>query len=122
MLQSRRSWLTASFGAVGLLVIGKFAGAQHSVSPQPLPSPNAPNPNAPGGLDPPPMGGRGTRQLNPALAPELRSDVQKLYELALDLKKHMETTDVNSVLSLDIVKKAQQIEKLAKRVKEHAKG
>lgn len=122
MLQSRRFWLTTSFGAVGLLAISNVAGGQHTVSPQPLPSPNAPNPNVPGGLDPPPMGGRSTKQLNPALAPELRSDVQKLYELALDLKKQMETTDVNSVLSLDIVKKAQQIEKLAKRVKEHAKG
>jgi hypothetical protein len=122
MVQSRRSWLTNSFRAFGLLAIADLAGAQHSVSPQPLPSPNAPDAHAPGGLNPPPMSGHGTKQINPALQGELRSDVQKLYELALELKKQMDSTDVNSVLSVDIVKKAQQIEKLAKRVKEHAKG
>lgn len=122
MLESRRSWITSCASAVSLLVLGGFAGAQHSVSPQPLPSPNAPDPHAPGGLNPPPMGGRGTKQVDPAMQAELKRDVQKLYELAFELKKQFDATDVNSVLSLDIVKKAQQIEKLAKRVKEHAKG
>jgi hypothetical protein len=68
------------------------------------------------------MSGPGTKHIDPALQGELRSDVEKLYELALELKKQMDATDLNSVLSLDIVKKAQQIEKLAKRVKEHSKG
>jgi hypothetical protein len=53
---------------------------------------------------------------------ELRSDVSKLYEMVTDLKEQVEKTDANKTLSLTVVKKAQQIEKLAKQIKELAKG
>lgn len=87
-----------------------------------MPSPNAPDPHAPAGLDRPPMGGPNSKTINPQVEQELRTDVQKLYALASDLKQQVESTDLNSVLSIGVVKKAQQIEKLAKQIKEHAKG
>jgi hypothetical protein len=97
--------------------------SQSMPTARPFPSPNAPtNPNAPAGLDRPPMAGPESKQPNPQLGLQIHSDVEKLYQMALELKQQVEATDLNAVLSLAVVKKAQQIEKLAKRIKEEAKG
>lgn len=122
MSQSRRRWLISLSGALGALAVHEFAAGQLTPSPRPMPSPNAPDPHAPAGLDRPHMGGSESKGINPQLEAELRSDVQKLYQLASELKQQIESTDLNSVLSVGVVKKAQQIEKLAKHIKEHAKG
>jgi len=52
----------------------------------------------------------------------IREDVAKLYEMASELKGVVERTDANSTLSLSLINKAQQIEKLAKQIRELAKG
>ena len=52
---------------------------------------------------------------------ELKRDTGKLLELATELKTHVEKADEN-MLSLDVLKKAEQIEKLAKSVKEKMKA
>ena len=52
---------------------------------------------------------------------EIRKDTEKLLELATELKQSVDRTTENT-LSLDVVKKAEQIEKLAKAVKEKMKG
>jgi len=52
---------------------------------------------------------------------EIRIDIAKLYEMVAELKEQIEKTDANSILSLSVVKKAQQIEKLAKHIKGLAK-
>jgi len=51
----------------------------------------------------------------------LKSDTDKLLKLSVELKQYVDKSDAN-VLSLDVVKKAEQIEKLAKSVKEKMKG
>jgi hypothetical protein len=78
--------------------------------------------------------GRGQRKAPPDLAPEppakqqqipilkanqkdIKRDVQRLFELAEELKKEVEKTDSSEVLSLTLVHKAEEIEKLAKRIK-----
>jgi hypothetical protein len=48
---------------------------------------------------------------------QLREDVEKLYSLALELRAQVETTETTQVLSLPLIQKAEQIEKLAKQVK-----
>jgi hypothetical protein len=48
---------------------------------------------------------------------QLRQDTEKLLALAAELKQHVDKTGSN-ILSLDVIKKAQEIEKLAKSVKE----
>jgi hypothetical protein len=45
-----------------------------------------------------------------------------LYELASQLKDEVEKTDSSKVLSLDLVKKAEEIEKLAHDIKNRTKG
>ena len=51
----------------------------------------------------------------------LKKDTDKLLELATELKQNVDRTGPN-ILSLDVVKKAQEIEKLAKSVKDKMKG
>ena len=51
----------------------------------------------------------------------LRKDVERLYDLAAQLKTDVEKTDSTTVLSLALVKKAEEIEKLAKHIKGRAK-
>ena len=52
----------------------------------------------------------------------IKKEVEKLYDLASQLKTEVEKTDSTTVLSLAMVKKAEEIEKLAKQIKDHAKG
>jgi len=51
----------------------------------------------------------------------LKSDTDKLLKLSVELKAYVDKSDEN-VLSLDVIKKAEEIEKLAKSVKEKMKG
>jgi hypothetical protein len=52
---------------------------------------------------------------------QLQRDTDKLLVLATELKQNVDRTGPN-ILSMDVVKKAQEIEKLAKSVKEKMKG
>ena len=47
----------------------------------------------------------------------LRRDTEKLLNLAAELKQNVDKTSPN-ILSMDVIKKAQEIEKLAKSVKD----
>ena len=51
----------------------------------------------------------------------LKDDTDKLVKLAAELKEYVDKSNAN-VLSLDVIKKADQIEKLAHSVKEKMKG
>jgi hypothetical protein len=52
---------------------------------------------------------------------ELKQDTDKLYQLATELKDHVGKTNEN-MLSLDVIRKAEEIEKLAKKVREKMKA
>jgi hypothetical protein len=51
----------------------------------------------------------------------LKSDTDKLLKLSVELKSYVDKSDEN-VLSLDVIKKAEEIERLAKSVKDKMKG
>jgi hypothetical protein len=53
---------------------------------------------------------------------DLKKKVLQLYDLASQLKEQVEKTDSSKVLSLDLVKKAEEIEKLAHDIKNRTKG
>ncbi|MFI5097890.1 MAG: hypothetical protein ACHQT6_07960 [Candidatus Acidiferrales bacterium] len=53
---------------------------------------------------------------------ELHKKVERLYELATELKAEADKTDSTKVLSLNLVKKAEEIEKLAHDIKIRSKG
>jgi len=51
----------------------------------------------------------------------LKSDTDKLLKLSVELKTYVDKSDEN-VLSLNVIKKAEEIEKLAKSVKDKMRG
>ena len=51
----------------------------------------------------------------------LKNDTDKLLKLSVELKAYVDKSDEN-VLSLEVIKKADEIEKLAKSVKDKMKG
>lgn len=51
----------------------------------------------------------------------LRHDTDRLLKLSVELKQSVDKSDEN-VLSLDVIKKAEEIEKLARSVKDKMKG
>jgi hypothetical protein len=53
---------------------------------------------------------------------DIKKEVEKLYKLASELKDEVEKTDATTTLSLPMVRKAEEIERLAKQIKENAKG
>lgn len=60
------------------------------------------------------------KQRNVQREQDIKRDTAKLLELATELKQYVDKTNEN-VISLDVIKKADQIEKLAKSVKEKMK-
>jgi hypothetical protein len=126
MPESRRHLLTALFGAAGVLAVEPLlAGLQAPApgsgsSPRAKVYPNGRDPNAMSGIDDPSR--PDPKAIERANQKEIRTDVAKLYEMVSELKEQIEKTDATSTLSLSVVKKAQQIEKLAKQIKELAKG
>jgi hypothetical protein len=51
----------------------------------------------------------------------LKSDTDKLLKLSVELKAYVDKSDEN-VLSLDVIRKAEEIERLAKSVRDKMKG
>lgn len=123
MTETRRHWLIAGVSALSLVtVMPLFSSPQvpGGTRPELHPYPNGRDPNSDSSRDEP-------THLDPkAITQEnqrtLRADVAKLYEMAAELKREVEKTDSNSTLSLSLVKKAQQIEKLAKEIKNLARS
>lgn len=122
MLESRRSLLKTVVGTAGTLATAPwmYAAFQH---PAPMPSANAPtNQNAPTGLNAPPISNSDKSPPNPLNQEQIVDMVQQLYKLATELKDEVEHTNLAAVFPVTFVKKAQQIEKLAKQIKDKSKG
>ena len=51
----------------------------------------------------------------------MKKKVELLYQLASELKEQVDNTDSSKVLSLDLMKKAEEIEKLARDIKNRSK-
>lgn len=63
---------------------------------------------------------RRLKEANKKRQEEIRDDTQKLFQLAGELKDAVDKSNEH-VLSLDVVKKAEEVEKLARKVKEKMK-
>src|SRR6266404_6162962 len=53
---------------------------------------------------------------------EIKKNVERLYDLASELKAEVEKTDAVHVLSVAMLRKTDEIEKLAKEIRSRAKG
>jgi hypothetical protein len=121
LYESRRSLLITFVSAAGVLAASPFLLSPQTI--RPVPSPNAPNPNSPHRIgDPEPTTGTDPKAIDKQNQAEIRLEVQKLSDLVNELKEQIDKSDANSTLSISVVKKAQQIEKLAKQIKDRAKS
>jgi preprotein translocase subunit SecA len=66
------------------------------------------------------MQDRMLKEANKKRQQDIRDDTDRLFELATELKAAVDKTNEN-LLSLEVVRKAEQVEKLAKKVKENMK-
>lgn len=124
LLATRRNFLAKTAGTAGAaLFVHPFIASAALQHPQPLPSPNAPtNQNVPAGLNNYPWGDPSHPVANASNAADVKRMVEQLYELTLELKQETERTNFQTTLPIDFLKRAHEIEKLAKTVRERAKG
>ncbi len=61
------------------------------------------------------------KALNKQRQSDIQKDTERLLRLATELKEYVDKTDEHT-LSIDVVKKADEIDKLAKQIREKMKG
>lgn len=115
-MKTRRTFLG------GMLFAGSVAGLAGSLTlsqtpsfpqkPQPAQEPDADNPGLPSH----------EKQMLEENNKNIRKKVERLYQLAAQLKEEVDKTDSAKVLSLSLLKKAEEIEKLAREIKNRSKG
>jgi hypothetical protein len=119
----RRSLTLVIVAAAAILVTTSGVSSQpQRPTVEPRPSPNAPNPNFPPGLNGPEQKSPDKREMDRRNQAEVKADVERLYQLISELREQVQKSDATSTLSISVVKKAHEIEKLAKQVSQRAKG
>jgi hypothetical protein len=117
---------TTRMFVLGLCLFAAFA--PHAIAQRqsiPPPPPVRGDPNTPPITDADAARDRLTAEMAKKAAKDraaaLKSDTDKLLKLSVELKQSVDKSGEN-VLSLDVIKKAEEIEKLARSVKEKMKG
>ena len=122
MSDTRRKFLTLLAGA-GTLAMVRTGNLAAQSQPPGRPHPPQPPDAAQDTDEQAPLPGKSqTKMLLESNEKDIKKNVEKLYQLATDLKEEIEKTDTSKVLSLTLVKKAEEIEKLAHDIKTRAKG
>ena len=116
MMETRRKVLTLFCGALVPLSLGYRTIAQQQQRRQHPGSSTDPANDDAAPLKP------ATKAILEENEKDIKKSVERLYQLASDLKAEVEKTDSGKVLSLVMVKKAEEIEKLARDIKTRAKG
>src|SRR5260221_10557931 len=119
MQSSRRRLLLMSFAAVPAVLV--------RLQDFPAQDPNPLGPGRPDGSDDASnnsanLPAASSKAILEERQKNIKKDVEKLYDLASQLKTEVEKTDSTTVLSLAMLKKAEEIEKLAKQIKDRAKA
>jgi hypothetical protein len=109
---------------LGLFCSTTFADSQNTLPPRPesAQSPGPPKIGQPGPTDIGRPSEKETKEILKQNQRQIEENVEKIYKLAGELKGEVEKTDAANTLSLPMIQKAEQIEKLAKQVKNLARG
>jgi len=132
MFRKRREFLSGIVVGAPLVVFARGLAAQGHPPPHPTPpqSPSGPQ-SSPQSQSPRPQDDNSpdalasksaTKAMLEANDKDIKKSVEKLYNLVSELKAEVDKTDSAQVLSLGLVKKAEEIEKLARDIKSRAKG
>lgn len=125
MKQTRRRVLALLGYAVGLAMVGGAALEGQSSSqgfPEPGQDASQRNPSAHGDQPDSALAAKSTKAMLEENQKDIKKNVEKLFNLASELKDQVEKTDSATVLSLALIKKTEEIEKLARQIRERAKG
>jgi hypothetical protein len=117
MDHQKRDFLSLLFTTAVAAPIALFArgAAAHQMGRRPgQPDPLSDPMNQPPALDP--------KKMQEHNQKTIVQDIQRLYKLAGELKDEVEKTDSTSTLSLAMVQKAKEVEKLAKQIANLAVG
>lgn len=116
MQESKRSLLKLVSGAAAFSMLAAFPQGQ-----DPFP-PSRQHPARPGEDENSLPEKASTKAVLEENQKDIKKNVEKLFDLASQLKDQVEKTDSTTTLSLALVRKAEEIEKLARQIKERAKG
>jgi hypothetical protein len=115
-MKTRRTFLG------GMLFAGAATGLAGSLSLSQVPNiPPKPQPAQEPGAEIPSLPSP-EKQMLEDNNKDIHKKVERLYQLATELKTEVDKTDSTKVLSLNLVKKAEEIEKLAHEIKNRSKG
>jgi len=117
-METRRKFLTelTAAGVCAWLAAGALA-AQHQF-PAPKPTPD----QLPTKEQPPPDHPDPSKAALEENDKDMKKKVERLYQLATELKTEVDKTDSSKVMSLNLMKKAEEIERLAREIKNRSKG
>jgi hypothetical protein len=120
MSTNRRRFLEVMVPAGIALMVHPAAATAAQQRPMQQPPPSSGSPR-PGDVDPnlPPLD---TKKILKANQQKIEDDVQKLFALATELRDQVKNTDSSSFLSVGLVQKAEEVEKLAHQIRSLAKG
>lgn len=121
MLDTRRKFLTLLAGA-GTLAVADAVAVMAQTKPQTQGRPLPPDPSLDADEPAAPPRKSSTKLMLEANEKDIKKNIETLYQLATDLKSEVEKTDSSQVLSLTLMKKAEEIEKLAHDIRVRAKG
>jgi hypothetical protein len=124
---NKRNFLTVVIPVALSMPLGLFCSAGFAQNALPAQPGSEQNPGPPK-IDQPTPSDEGkptakeTKEILKQNQHQIEENVEKIYQLAGELKGEVEKTDAANTLSLPMIQKAEQIEKLAKQVKNLARG
>jgi hypothetical protein len=118
MSHSRRGFL----GAAVTFIAASAFGAQGQTAQQPVPQPQVPPLFPDDTLTRFPPRKPNPRAILKQNEQDIKKDVARLTEVVADLQKALDESDTKEVLSLDVVHKTDEIEKLAKQIRSLVRG
>jgi len=119
-MKARRSFLAGAvlMGICWVLVASPLRGQEPRPPLEPRPSQQDEGPNPKEGPSLP----NAEKKILEDNDKDMKKKVERLYQLASELKEQVTKTDSSKVLSLDLMKKAEEIERLARDIKNRSKG
>jgi peptidoglycan hydrolase CwlO-like protein len=118
MYGTRREALKWVAGAAGMVSVGAWLASGQDAS-QRNPSRTSPSGDATPDATLDPKRAKAILEQNQK---DIKKDIEKLFQLASELKEQVEKTDATTVLSVAMVRKTEEIEKLAHSIRDRAKG